>query len=124
MIDYAGPATITYNGRPLAEVESVQIRRASNAKAVKTLAKGLAGRTKGAPEYTITLRNAVPATGFETAYNTLIETQVLFQIGIRKAGIEEVFEVWAEDSEDGSEIDTPQAQGVTLHGRLVTAHAV
>jgi hypothetical protein len=124
MIDYAGPATVTHNGRPMAECEQVSIKRQTNAKAVKTLAKGLAGRTKGAPEYSITLRNAVPATGFEVAYNDLIESQELFQIGIRKAGIEEVFEVWVEDSEDGSEVDAPQSQGVTLHGRLVTSHAV
>ena len=124
MIEYAGPATITFNGRPLVEVESIQIRRVSNARAVKTLAKGLAGRTKGAPEYTLTMRNAVPITGYEVPWNDLIESQDIVQIGVRKAGIEEIWDVWAEDGDDGSEIDTPQTQGVTLHGRRIGSHPI
>lgn len=124
MIDYAGPATVTKNGRPLAEVESVRIQRAGNHRAVKTLAKGLAGRTKGAPEVNITLRNAVPATGFEAEFNDLVFNGNLTQIGVRRAGLEEVYEVWVESSGDASEVDSPITQDVELHGRLVTSHAV
>lgn len=124
MIDYAGPATVTYLGRPCVEVEACQIRRISNAKPVKTLAKGLAGKTRGAPEYTITLRSAVPVTGAEVPWDDMIESQPTVQIGIRKAGFEEIYDVWPDDGEDGSEVDTPQTQGVTLHGRRVSKFAI
>lgn len=92
LLDYQGPASITFNGRPLIETVTIRVRRSSNAKPVKTLAKGLAGKTKGAPEITIDLSNAIPITGYETNMRDLIISQDNCTIDVRAAGTQDTYD--------------------------------
>lgn len=122
LIDYAGPATVTFNGRPALEIANIKVNRLSNAKAVKTLAKGLAGRSKGAPTVSISWDSAVPATGFELPINTLVFSQDIIEIGVVMAATEEVFDVWIDSDDTNSSVDAATMQAVSLTGRFITAH--
>lgn len=124
MADYAGPAIVKLNGRPLLQVQMCKVSRASNAKAVKTLALGLAGKTKGAPEVSISLTNAVPAAGYEATFNDLVFTQDDVTIGIVMGNVEEAFFGWFDTSDTSSAVDTPIDQECAFHGRRTASASV
>lgn len=125
LIDYAGPAQVTFNGQPLIQPTSVRITRTSNNAKVKTLAGGLVGRTKGAPEVSITLENAVPLAGHEAKFNDLIfQSNDIFELGVEIASVVETFVCWTESSDNGSTVDQPVTNSVQLIGRRKTAQSV
>lgn len=62
---YEGPGEVQLDGRTLAEATSVSVSVAPNSTAVRTMKKGLAGRSSGPVECTIRVANAVPKAGFE-----------------------------------------------------------
>lgn len=65
MDKYVGAISILANSDLLAEATSVGIDLASNANPVKTLKKGLAGRSRGAVTNSLSVDNAVPRVGME-----------------------------------------------------------
>lgn len=120
--DYVGPASVAMNSRPLIEIVTIRVRRMSNAKPVKTLPKGLAGRTKGAPEVTIDMSNAIPAAGYETNMRDLVITQDLVTIDVRAAGTQDTYIGWFDSGEQNSEVDTVSLEQFQFHGKLLTSH--
>lgn len=56
---------VYYNNQQLAEETNVTIKRVSGAQVVKTVAKGFAGMSPGSPMVEITIKNGIPAAGFE-----------------------------------------------------------
>ena len=56
---------VRINGALLTEEASVRLRRMTNAQVIKTVAKGFAGMSPGAPMAEIALSNAIPAADFE-----------------------------------------------------------
>jgi len=58
-------AVVYVNSNLLTEESNVTIKRDSGGNAVKTVAKGYAGRSPGAPMTMITVKNAVPSADFE-----------------------------------------------------------
>lgn len=121
MADFAGPATVKLNGRPLLHVQSARVRRAGNHRAVKTLALGLAGKTRGAPEVTIELRSAVPTTGLEATYRDLVLSGDDVTISFVAGGVEENFVGWFEECDTESEVDQPVGDSANFHGRRVAS---
>lgn len=75
-------ATLYWNGSPLAEEASVTIKRASNAQIVKTVAKGFAGMSQGAPMVNISVSNAVPSAGFEMDPGDFIMQNLVGQLTV------------------------------------------
>lgn len=122
MADYAGPAIVSVNGRPSLDVARCTINRTSNAKPVKTLALGLAGKTKGAPEVEITLQQARRVTGDETDWKGLSISQDDINISVVQANEEELFSVWTVSCSSNSEVDSESFLDVTLHGKRTSAH--
>lgn len=58
-------AVVYVNGNILSEEANLTVKRDSGGNAVKTVAKGYAGRAPGAPMTNITVKNAVPSADFE-----------------------------------------------------------
>lgn len=116
--DYAGQAQLTKNSRPLLEPTKISVKRASNAAKVKTIAKGLSGRTRGGPEYSISIDNPIPANGYESDWNELVDSQDIFELGVEIANQTEIFEGWLESSDTDSAVDQAVTQSVQFHGRL------
>jgi hypothetical protein len=122
MADYAGPGIVSVNARPSLDCQSITINRISNAKPVKTLALGLAGKTKGAPEVEITVKYGRRVTGDETDWKLLAMTQDDLNISVVQANEEELFVAWVVSCSSNSEVDTEAMLDVTLHGRRLSAH--
>jgi hypothetical protein len=65
---YEGPGELQFDGRTLAEAKTIRGDFNSNSTPVKTMKKGMAGRSKGAFESRIEVENAVPKGGLEQAF--------------------------------------------------------
>jgi len=79
-------AVVYINSGLLAEESNVTIKREDGGNAVKTVAKGNAGRSPGAPMTTISVKNAVPALDFELDPGSFINLTESVEISIFVAG--------------------------------------
>lgn len=79
-------AVVYVNGSLLTEESNVTIKRDSGGNAVKTVAKGYAGRSPGAPMTMITVRNAVPAADFELNPGQFINQTGEVEVSVFAAG--------------------------------------
>lgn len=79
-------AVVYINGALLTEESNVTVKRESGGNAVKTVAKGYAGRSPGAPMTTITVKNAVPSLEFELNPGQFINNSESCEISIFAAG--------------------------------------
>jgi len=79
-------AVVYVNSSVLSEEASVAIKRLSGAQPVKTVAKGLAGFSPGAPMMTISVSNAVPSADFELDPGKMIADLEIVEITIFAAG--------------------------------------
>lgn len=79
-------ALVYVNGALLAEESSVTVKRTSGKNAVKTVAKGLAGFSQGAPMTDISVSNAVPSADFELNPGKFINNNDNVEITVVAAG--------------------------------------
>jgi hypothetical protein len=79
-------ATVVVNGSTLTEESNVTVKRESGGNAVKTVSKGYAGRSPGAPMTMITVKNAVPSADFELDPGPFINQTEAVEISIFAAG--------------------------------------
>lgn len=70
------------NGRLLTEHADITLSRNSNANPVRTVAKGFAGMSPGAPDCEIDVTNAVPAADFEFDPGDDIEQLADVEMGV------------------------------------------
>lgn len=75
-------AAVYFNDNLLSEAMSVSINFQGNHQRVKTLAKGFAGMSQGAPTTEITVSNQVPAVGFEVDVTPIINNLEEVQLTI------------------------------------------
>lgn len=71
MTQYQGPAEIQCNGRSLAEAITVRVSVTPNSTPVRTMKKGLGGRSRGPVECTIDVESAIPKAGYEVDFMRL-----------------------------------------------------
>jgi hypothetical protein len=79
-------AVVYVNSNLLTEESNVTIKRESGGNAVKTVAKGYAGRSPGAPMTMITVRNAVPSADFELNPGPFLNNTEEVEISVFAAG--------------------------------------
>lgn len=79
-------ASVYVNGTLLTEECNVTIKRIGGGIVVKTVAKGYAGRSPGAPMTMITVRNAVPAADFELNPGQFINQTGEVEVSVFAAG--------------------------------------
>lgn len=79
-------AVVYVNSNLLTEESNVTVAREDGGNTVKTVAKGFAGRSPGAPMTTITCRNAVPSTDFELNPGPFMNNTDPVEISVFAAG--------------------------------------
>ena len=79
-------AVVYVNGNLLTEESNCTIKRTDGGNTVKTVAKGFAGRSPGAPMTMITVKNAVPSADFELNPGPFMETTEAVEITVFAAG--------------------------------------
>lgn len=68
MDKYQGAGSVLFDRDLLAEAQSVRVGVKSNSNAVRTMRKGLAGRSRGPVTTEISIENAVPRAGLEKTF--------------------------------------------------------
>lgn len=68
MTQYNGPCELQFDGRTLAEATTCRISVTPNTTPVRTMKKGLGGRSRGPVECTIDVESAIPKAGFEVDF--------------------------------------------------------
>lgn len=119
MAEYSRPFTIAYLGAALAEAESVEVNGSSNDKPVRTLRKGLAGFSNGAEEVGLTIRNAIPLTGYERDFEDLCQLHRTVQFTVQKANVIDTYEGRILSTAASSSVDAPNALNVTFSGKRI-----
>ena len=105
-------------GALLTEEASISLRRMSNAQVVKTVAKGLAGLSPGAPACEISISNAVPAADLEFDAGPSMLALEEVEFCVEGFGKQAVFKAWI--TEDGLEhaVDSPSKYDFKAVGRF------
>lgn len=118
-MEYSRPFTIAFLGAALAEAESVEANGSSNDKPVRTLRKGLAGFSNGAEEVGLTIRNAIPLTGFERDFEDMCQLHRTVQFTVQKANVIDTYEGRILSTVSSSSVDAPNALNVTFSGKRI-----
>lgn len=109
MDNYQGPGEIQFNGSTLSEAKSVRVSVASNGKDVNTMAKGLAGRSKGPVKTTINVENAAPLAGLEADFLELCQLSKYVDVVVAFAGKRYQYTGWIDSFDAETNTDNPAA---------------
>jgi hypothetical protein len=107
--DYAGPGVIYYNGSVLAEAQSIRVRFISNNNRVRTMKRGLAGRSRGPRETEVSVSNAVPQEGIERDYINDLLADRSVRLGFKVANRTVQSDGWTDGADWEAGTDTPQS---------------
>jgi hypothetical protein len=83
---YEGPAKIQVNGRTIAEAVSSTLSMDGGRKPVLTMHKGLGGFAQGPIQGSVEMEQAVPKSGFDQDFLTLLQSGSEVEISIAAAG--------------------------------------
>ncbi len=111
---YEGPGTIQMDSSTLAEAQSVRVRVASNNNRVRTLRKGLAGRSKGPRETEITVANAVPAAGLEQEFIQKMVVDADVEVVIVFGAKRYQYRGWIDDVSHNNDTDSAASLEYTI----------
>lgn len=114
MDNYQGPGEIQFNGSTLAESKSVRVSVASNAKDVNTMAKGLAGRSKGPVKTTINIENAAPLAGLEDEFVELCQSSDYVDVVVTFAGKRYQWTGWVDSVDLDTNVDNPASANLVV----------
>ncbi len=76
---------VTVNGALLTEHLSVEVRRLTDAQVIKTVGKGFAGVSPGAPWCSIDVKNAIPSADFELDPGPFMKALQSVEMGLQAA---------------------------------------
>ena len=76
---------VTVNGALLTEHLSVEVRRLTDAQIIKTVAKGFAGVSPGAPWCSIDVKSAIPSAAFELDPGPFMKALQSVEMGLQLA---------------------------------------
>ena len=116
MEKYEGPAEVYVRGRLLVEAKSCRARTSNNNNKVYTMAKGLAGPSRGPIESEIQLESAIPKAGYERDWLGHLLAGDFLKVVIKTGGRRIEFNCWCEDQEIQNSTDAAAVENVTLMG--------
>ena len=105
--DYEGPGKVFFNNNLLAESQSVRMNFNGNNTRVKTMKRGLAGRSRGAFETEFSIDSAVPLAGLEVDFINLCVTNANVTVSIDLAGKRVAVDGWIESTDVEQSTDSP-----------------
>lgn len=114
LIQYA-QIKIYANGSLLVEEASVTMKRSSNAQMIKTVAKGFAGVSKGAPMTTVQISSAVPSAGYELDPTVYINSNNIIQFTlVLGEGLQATMNGFITDDDSTHAVDTPSKLDISF----------
>jgi hypothetical protein len=114
MDKYEGPGEIQMNSRTLAEAVSVSVQTRSNSSPVRTMKKGLNGRSRGPIETQIQVSSAVPKSGLEQEYVEKCIDDADVTISVKFGGRTYLYDGWIDETNGQNSVDSPADLSFTV----------
>lgn len=113
---YEGPCELQINGRTLAEAVSARITVRSNSSPVRTMKRGLSGRSRGPAETTIAIESAIPKSGFELDFMTLLVADADITVTWIAAGKRRAIDGWIDGDDETFGVQAAASTSITIMG--------
>lgn len=111
--------SVYVNSALLSEEASVTIKHTNGAKEVNTVAKGFAGMSQGSPTVEVTIKNAVPAAGFEYSPFKAMQNLDVVELACFGAGLTMTTKGFITESTFQHAVDTESSLDFTFKGQFV-----
>ena len=98
---------VTVNGALLTEHLSVEVRRLTDAQIIKTVAKGFAGVSPGAPWCSIDVKSAIPSAAFELDPGPFMKALQSVEMGLQLASQQAVSKGFILEDSFSHAVDSP-----------------
>lgn len=118
-MESARRAKLTLNDRPVLYASESDWSIKSNDQAIYTLDEGLAGFSDGAHEFDLTLKQAVPLSGYQIDWMGLCRTHTTIRPGLIHAGKTYKLEGRVMEASSGSKVNEPSMVNVTIKAKIV-----
>lgn len=110
---YEGPGRLYFGANPLAEAKSVRWTVSGRHNAVRTMRKGFSGISRGAPETSISVQNAVPIDGLEADFVEKCIAGAEVRIVVRLAGKSYQWDAFIDEVNSEQDTETDAGVGFT-----------
>lgn len=114
MDKYQGAGSVLVNRSLQAECASIRISTKSMASKVKTMRRGLSGRSRGGPEVEIVLESAVPKAGMETDFVTACQNDADISVVVYFAGRRYQYDGWIDTEDHEMSVDSASRVSCTV----------
>lgn len=114
MDQYEGPGEIQLDNRTLAESTSISVSGTGNNNPVRTMKKGLAGRSRGPVEFNITIENAIPKAGLEQEFIRKVVENADVVISHIVADKTYLYDGWVDTVDVSQSTDSPATISFTV----------
>lgn len=112
------PAKLTLNGRPVLKTSEVDWSIKSNDSPIYTLDEGLSGFADGAEEFDLTMKQAIPSSGYQIDWMGLARTHTTIRPGLIYAGKAYALEGRVMEASGSSKVNDPGMVNVTIKARI------
>lgn len=118
-MESARHAKLTLNGRPVLRAGEIDWSIKSNDQPIMTLDEGLAGFSDGAEEFDLTLKQAVPLSGYQIDWMGLARTHTTVRPGLIHGGKSYQLEGRVMDASGSSKVNDASFVNVTIKAKIV-----
>lgn len=118
MAEFVKPAQVLLGGVPVLKAESSEMTCKSNDSPVYTLEDGLIGFSDGAHEFDLSIKQAVPQSGFVIDWFLLMINHTTVRPTFKIGGRAYEFEGRVQDARTGSKVNDPTMIDVSFKGRI------
>lgn len=118
-MESARRAKLTLNDRPVLRTSEADWSIKSNDQAIYTLDEGLTGFSDGAEEFDLTLKQAVPLSGYQIDWLGLCRTHTTIRPGLIYAGKTYKLEGRVMEASGSSKVNEPSMINVTIKAKIV-----
>src|SRR4051812_12671270 len=113
-------ALVYIEGALMSEETDVSFKRTTGAQVVKTVAKGFAGVSPGAPMCEISITNGVPSADFEIDPGAYMQTLQVVEVTIFAAGRTATTKAFVMSDNFSHGVETPSKLAMELIGQFPT----
>ena len=115
--NYEGPAEIRLDGTTVAEITQFRLRVLGNNQRVRTMIRGLAGKSDGPRESEGQFDTAIPIEGYEADYYGAVLNGAFVDITFVDGGKSRIVSGWMEELEASRSTDQAASTTVQFVGR-------
>lgn len=121
---FSKPGYVTIDGQTVANAMNAKYSSNSNDKPVRLLVSGLSGFSDGSAEHTVELSSAIPVTGYEIKFHSIVNSHTDMRVGFHIGTESYELEGRWMSVDTSTDVDNPNAVNATFSGKLLSGPAV